>query len=144
MAKWIAKVALAITFLTHLLARIIFFWRRVENSERFLANYRADGIFPVGGVERDQMASFQRCQACSLCTFSCSAIKEGSAPPAFEPKYLMLGPSRSAHEGNVMLDEWIPCAKCSVCTVLCPNDVPIHAVVERIQERRKNFAYVKV
>ena len=136
-----AKFHLAMTFFWHLFLKLIFFWRPRVDSEKFLNNFRADGIFPVSPRERQLMPALERCQACSLCTFSCAAVKEGKAPAAFEPKYLMLGPGRSPHESEFFLEEWVPCTECAACTVLCPNDVPIHDMGEIIIERRKNFAF---
>ncbi len=141
MPRFLARVALAVTFLFHLLSRFVVFWRQRNNSEVFLGHFRHDGILPIGTLEREQMASYQKCQACSLCTFTCTAVLDGSAPAGFEPKYLMLGPGRSPHEAGILLTEWIPCAQCEACTTLCPNDVPIHAMAERIIERGKFFKF---
>lgn len=143
MAKLKAQFVLAMLFFGHLFFRALFFWMPKGDSARFLTNFRSDGIFPIGESERSQMASYQRCQACSLCTFSCTAVKNGTAPAAFEPKYLMLGPGRSSHESEFFLEEWVPCTECTECVVLCPNDVPIHEMAMRIIERRKNWAFRK-
>ncbi|MBI1861390.1 MAG: hypothetical protein HYR96_10780 [Deltaproteobacteria bacterium] len=142
--KLTAKLHLALTFFGHLFLRMLFFWRRRPNSQKFLNHFRADGIFPVSANERNLMPSLEKCQACSLCTFSCTAVLKGTAPAAFEPKYLMLGPGRSPHESEFFLEEWVPCAQCDECTVLCPNNVPIHAMGQVIVERRKNFAFRKL
>ena len=130
MHKFTAKLALAVQFLAHLFYRVLFFWKHQQNLLRFQNNFRADGIFPMGKKERVLMPDLQRCQACSLCTFTCTAVIQGTAPAAFEPKYLMLGAGRSSHEGEFFLEEWVPCAECEECVVLCPNDVPVHAMAE--------------
>lgn len=140
-SRWKAKLALAFLFFAHLFKRAFFLWKRRSELPRFLSFYAADAITPISEAERSRFPSFQRCQICSLCTFSCSAIQQGRAPGSFEPKFLMTGFGRSSHESEYFLPEWLPCAECAECTVKCPNDVPVHAMAEQIIERRKNLAF---
>lgn len=139
--KFQAKLVLAWTFLIHLIKRVIFFWRKAPGLSRFLEVYAADAIFPVGEGERAKFPSYEKCQICSLCTFSCEAVKQGKAPSSFEPKFIMTGYGRSSHEAEYFLEEWLPCAECNACTVECPNDVPVHAMVSQIIERRNRLGF---
>jgi len=141
--RYQAKAVLASLFIRHLFRRVVFFWRPHKGLPTFLANYQSDAIFPVTPNERALMPSFQKCQACSLCTFSCTAILQGKAPASFEPKFLMLGYGRSSHEAEYFLEEWLPCLECGKCEVNCPNDVPVHEMAETIRERRERLAFRK-
>lgn len=136
-----AKFYLAIGFLLHLMKRIFLFWKRPRGLKDFLSQYAADGIFPVTREERSRYPSFERCQACSLCTFSCEAIVAGRAPSAFEPKYILLSLGRSPHESEVFLEEWLPCYECEKCSVTCPNQVPVHEMAQEIIERRNRLGF---
>lgn len=136
--KWEAKAVLAYLFFRHLFLKVLLFWRKDKNSlAKFFTNYREDFIFPVSEAQRGKLADFQRCQACSLCTFSCEAVQTGRAPASFEPKYLLLSSGRSSHESAFFSDAWLPCVACKTCTVQCPNDVPIHDMAEEILSRFK-------
>ncbi|MBI4402990.1 MAG: 4Fe-4S dicluster domain-containing protein [Deltaproteobacteria bacterium] len=141
LGKMQAKLVLALLFFYHLLGKLLFFWRRPKGLQNFLDSYRADGIFPVGSNERSHFPTYQRCQVCSLCTFSCTAIQKGLAPADFEPKFVMLGYGGSSHESEIFLEEWLPCIECEQCSVLCPNDVPIHGMAQMIIERRKKVGF---
>lgn len=136
-----AKLALALTFFWHLLCRLLLFWKKRPGLETFLKYYAADSIYPISGNERAEFPSYQRCLACSLCTFSCVAIQQGTAPSGFEPKFILLGYGRSPHESEVFLEEWLPCYSCQTCQVLCPNQVPVHLVAERIMKRRNRLGF---
>lgn len=140
-SKLWAKIVLAIHFLAHLIYRIFFFWKNDDGLNKFFKFYHRDGVYSVLKDERVEWPLYQKCQSCSLCTFSCEPIKLGQAPPSFEPKYIMLSASRSPHESEVFLENWLPCMECKSCTVLCPNDVDIHLMVERILERRKRILF---
>lgn len=138
-----AKAVLAGLFFLHLFKRVVFFWKPHRGLTTFLGNYQSDAIFPVTPNERALMPSFEKCQACSLCTFSCTAVQQGKAPASFEPKFLMLGYGRSGHEAEYYLEEWLPCLECGKCEVNCPNDVPIHEMAETIRTRRENLKFRK-
>jgi len=58
----------------------------------------------------------------------------------FEPKMIMLGFSRSAHEAQYAYEDWLPCIECDACSVICPNQVPIHEAVQLVLERRNQIA----
>lgn len=136
-----SRAILAFLFTLQLVRRVLFFWKNSSGLDRFLNQYLSDGIFPVSSRERQGFPSYQRCQACSLCTFSCTAIKEGRAPSGFEPKFIMLGLTRSSDESEYFLEEWVPCLECDTCRIECPNDVPIHAAAEQIREWRNRLAF---
>ena len=139
--KFQAKLALALIFFRHLFLRALFFWRKPGGLPKFLGHFAADAISPISLHEREVFPQLQRCQNCSLCTFSCVAVQNGKAPSGFEPKFLMLGLGRSSHESEYFLEEWLPCAECEACTVVCPNDVPVHEMATVILERRKQLTF---
>lgn len=136
-----AKLVLAVLFFLHLLKRIFFFWRKPRGLEFFLEQFAQDGIFPISPSERTLFPLLQKCQACSLCTFSCTSIIEGKAPSNFEPKLLLLGFGRSTHESENLFDDWLPCLECKSCQVLCPNDVPVHQMANQIIARRSHLKF---
>lgn len=139
--KFQAKLALAWMFLIHLIKRVVFFWRKTPGLSRFLEVYAADAIFPISEKERAKFPSYEKCQICSLCTFTCEAVKQGSAPSSFEPKFILTGYGRSSHESEYFLEEWLPCLECQSCTIECPNDVPVHEMATQILERRNRLAF---
>lgn len=145
MVSWLRKIqatlALASIFFFHLLGRVLFFWRKGQGLKKFLDQYVADAVYSIEPFERMSFPRFQRCQACSLCTFSCTAIQTGIAPSGFEPKYILLALARSQHESEVFLEEWLPCLECKQCVVDCPNDVPIHLVADLVVERRNRVGF---
>ena len=141
MRKIFARSILVFLYLSQLTRRFLPRWRAPDGLERFLAQYVADGVVAIPADERQAFPSYQRCQACSLCTLSCRAIQEGRAPSSFEPKYLLLGLGRSSHESEYFLEEWLPCLECQDCTVTCPNQVPVHAMASRIRERRNRVGF---
>lgn len=140
-SNWWARFVLSVLFFYHLIKRVCLFWRRRGGFEQFMKQYHADGILPVSARERALTPSYQSCQTCSLCTFSCTAVQKGTAPSDFEPKFIMLGYGRSPHESEIFLEEWLPCLECETCHILCPNEVPIHAMASQIIERRKRLGF---
>lgn len=139
--KCYARMVLITLFAIHLVRRSFIFWRKGQGLKKFLDNYASDAVTSVSPIERKNLASFQRCLACSFCSFSCEAILEGRGPVGFEPKYLILSAGRSAHESEVFLEDWLPCLECDACTVVCPNDVPVHAAATQIIDRRNRLAF---
>ena len=130
-----ARMILGYWFAAAFLGRLMF-WRRRLIRETLLARYGADGIFATSENERAKFPGFQKCVACSLCTFSCAAIREGRAPSSFEPKYVLLAYGRSAADSAVFRKEWLPCSECNACTIECPSDVPLHQLIELVLLRR--------
>lgn len=139
--KYQSKGVLAVLFFSHLIHQLFFFWKPRKGLRRFLANYAQDAITTVSQHERTWLPSYERCQNCSLCTFSCEGIQQGKGHPSFEPKMLMLGYGRSSHESEYFLEDWVPCIECGECTVQCPNQVPIHAMLEEIRDRRSQLGF---
>lgn len=121
--------------------RLFFFWRKGRGADTFLERYRADHVLAISESERSLSPSFEHCQVCSLCTFSCEAVRKGDAPASFEPKLIPSVFAKYPHESEVFLEEWFPCARCAACTVLCPNEVPIHAMVQQVLDRRNRLGF---
>jgi heterodisulfide reductase subunit C len=140
LSKIRARILLGWWFAVAFLGRLKF-WNRRQARQTLLARYRADSLTAVSENERASFPRFQKCLACSLCTFSCTAIREGRAVASFEPKFLMLAYGRSSRDSEVFREEWFPCAECGACTVECPNDVPIHALIETIRARRGGLGF---
>jgi len=136
-----ARLTLLLLLVRHLAKRTLFFWKKKPGLATFIKQYSADAIFPVTEAERSHFPVSQKCQACSLCTLSCAALREGRAASSFEPKFIMLGYSRSSHESEFFLEDWLPCLGCDACTVECPNEVPVHAVAQQIIDRRNRIGF---
>ena len=135
------QVYLAVDRFWRRCTRLIFFWRAARGAETFLERYRADHVLAITADERAAAPSYEKCVLCSLCTFSCTAIRNASAPPGFEPKLLVGVFGKHTHESEVFLEDWYPCAKCDACTVICPNEVPIHAIVAQVTQRRQKLGF---
>jgi len=104
--------------------------RRGDDLTALLTQYQDASLTMPAAEERSTILAAQACVSCSACALSCRAIREGQAPPGFEPKLLVLelGSSRSAT--TAAFDAWTVCARCSDCTARCPFGVPIHRVAE--------------
>jgi heterodisulfide reductase subunit C len=118
---------------------LFLFWQKEEGLAPFLARHKAEGLWTLSREARALAPSFEKCQVCSLCTFTCAAVRDGTAPPAFEPKYLLVALGRAP---ELSVEEWVPCAACTACTVECPVDVPIHAMAQSIVEGSRRFAEI--
>lgn len=64
--------------------------------------------------------SYSLCVGCSACTLTCRAVRDGVAPPWFEPKQRFLIPLTGEAAKSY------PCETCGKCTALCPVGVPLH------------------
>lgn len=135
------RVYLAVDRLWRRMHRLLFFWRKGGGAEAFLERYRPDHVLAVTETERRLAPDFEKCLMCSLCTFSCQAIQTGEAPVSFEPKLLVGVFGKFTRDSEIFTEEWFPCMKCSACTVLCPNDVPVHAIVEQVIGRRGRLGF---
>lgn len=140
-SKFWAKCVLGVLFIIHFFRKLAFWKKSEPGLVTFLGHFGGDGVYEVSKRERAQFPSYSKCHACSLCTFSCTAVRDGNAPFDFEPKFIMLGYGRSPHEAEYFLEEWLPCLGCKRCTVECPNDVPIHAMASQIIERQKKLGF---
>ncbi|MBY0370793.1 (Fe-S)-binding protein [bacterium] len=121
--------------------RAVFFWRRQRGVEAFLARYKADQVVAVSEQERLQSTDLEKCQVCSLCTPTCTAVQAGTAPASFEPKMLLSVFARHSHDSEVFLEEWLACSECNACTVECPTGVPVHAAVDLVLDRRAQVGF---
>lgn len=135
-SRFAGRPWLKLRYLARRVYHLFRFWKKEEGLPEFLSRYGADGARTIPRDERALFPSFEKCQACSLCTFSCAAVRDGIAPPAFEPKYLLLAFGRSP---ELAVDDWVPCAACSGCTVECPVDAPIHAMAQNIVDRLRKL-----
>lgn len=121
--------------------RVVFFWKPGRGAEVFLERYRPDHVLGVSETERSQSVASERCQVCSLCTMTCQAIQTGQAPAQFEPKQMVAFFTKCENASEIFIEDWYPCAKCNACTVLCPNQVPVHAMVEQLMQRRARLGF---
>ncbi len=121
--------------------RLVLFWKPGRGAELFLERYRPDHVLAVSEDERSYSTATERCQVCSLCTMTCQAIQSGDAPALFEPKQMVAFFAKYENASEIFLEEWYPCSKCGACTVLCPNQVPVHTMVEQLMQRRARLGF---
>lgn len=77
--------------------------------------------------------SLASCIGCSLCTYSCSAVRQGTAPPGFEPKRVLLGIAKNEEDWSCLDADWAPCVACPTCTVVCPTGVQVHRILAEVR-----------
>lgn len=104
--------------------------RRGDELEALLTQYQDASLKVPVAEERSAIVAAQACVSCSACALSCRAIREGHAPPAFEPKLLVLELGNSKTNATGTFEAWSVCARCGDCTARCPFGVPIHRVAE--------------
>lgn len=109
--------------------------RRGDELEALLNQYQDASLKVPALEERSAILAAQACVSCSACALSCRAIREGQAPPAFEPKLLVLELGHSKTQAVAAFEAWSVCARCSDCTARCPFGVPIHRVAEHFVTR---------
>ena len=109
--------------------------RRGDELEALLTQYQDASLSVPALEERSAILAAQACVSCSACALSCRAIREGQAPPAFEPKLLVLELGHSKTNALAAFEAWSVCASCSDCTSHCPFGVPIHRVAEYFVKR---------
>lgn len=131
-----AWLNLAFHFWKHVLTR---WWlrpfRRGRDLERFRAQVEPEGYLPLAPEERADFPAFMRCIHCGLCALACPALRSAPASAWAETWTFVAGPSRSLDRAPLAAAAAEPCARCAVCTVICPTGVPIDrlaAMVERL------------
>lgn len=113
-------------------------WRPLEPGfARFLANYRADGITPLGAGFSGQLPSFQQCIACGLCDAHCPIVQGGPRAgfpgPSYLPKTVSRNPIAAVHARGY-LAVFDTCGTCRRCEEVCPHSVPIRALAASLAE----------
>jgi succinate dehydrogenase/fumarate reductase-like Fe-S protein len=105
---------------------------------QFLAHYGADGVRAPEAASRALALDASRCLVCGLCTLECARV--GGAPP-HDPREAVIAASRLEvdllREGLAgQLASQSPCAGCDACSRVCPAQIPIHRVQERLAQLR--------
>jgi Fe-S oxidoreductase len=124
--RLIALLRLAVTFWVHLFRRL--FVRREAALPQFRANYRGDGIFPVGPEERAAMPALGECVACRLCDTACPPLHAEAETGFVGPSRLVLANSRYAPAVATWVDPFL-CIRCRACDDACPQGVAIDGLV---------------
>jgi heterodisulfide reductase subunit C len=113
--------------------------RRGDELEALLEQYRDVALTLPALDERSSVLAAQACVSCSACTLRCRSVREGQAPPAFEPKLLVLELGNMRTRQTADFNAWSVCARCADCTARCPFGVPIHRLTKHVagSERRE-------
>lgn len=111
--------------------------RRGDELEALLTQYRDTSLRLPETEERSAILAAEACVSCSACALGCRAIREGQAPPAFEPKLLVLELGNSRTTQTASFEAWSVCARCGDCTARCPFGVPIHQVAQQFLTREE-------
>jgi len=110
-------------------------WSSAFKKERSIDFFQKNYHYSTAPKTLAWIENAQNCISCSLCTFSCSAIKNGTAPVGYEPKQLVLWISKNPNLEVSQLEN-IPCVECAGCVVECPRGVPIHQLGEALARVR--------
>lgn len=121
-----AWLNLAYHFWKHVLTR---WWlrpfRRGRDLRRFSAQVEPEGYLPIATDDRARFPDFMRCIHCGLCSLACPALREAAGSAWLETWTFVAGPSRSLDRARLAAAATEPCARCAVCTAVCPTGVPI-------------------
>jgi succinate dehydrogenase/fumarate reductase-like Fe-S protein len=111
--------------------------RRGDPVAQFLAHYGPDGVRAPDAAARAVQLDASKCLVCGLCTLECARV--GGAPP-LDPREAVIAASRLEID---LLREGLarelaaaaaagPCGSCDACGRVCPADVPIARVQQRL------------
>jgi succinate dehydrogenase/fumarate reductase-like Fe-S protein len=114
--------------------RQLFVRRRGDPAAQFLAHYGPDGVRAPDAAARALQLDASQCLVCGLCSLECARV--GGAPP-LDPREAVIAASRLEtdllREGLAgELAARTPCAGCDACSRVCPAEIPIHRVQERL------------
>lgn len=135
LAAWLN---LAYHFWKHVLTRL---WLRPfragRDLERFLGAVQPEGYVAMAAADREAFPDFMRCIHCGLCSIACPALRAAPHSAWQETWTFVAGPSRSLDRAHLAAAAAEPCARCDICTDVCPTNVPIArlaAMVTRLAE----------
>jgi len=104
----------------------------------------------VGGEEEEIVAKVEEisgqnimlCYQCGQCSASCPMADYMDLIPSRVMKMLQLGMVDDVFKANTM---WI-CATCLKCSVMCPKDIDVAAVMEALRQivLRRNEEYLSL
>lgn len=122
-------------YVRHRTARA-FGWKKPGELSQLLEEHGESLTVAPNDVRR-RLLEAERCMTCGACVAECSAIREGFAPPPFEPRLLVMATQSMNRELSDDVRAWAPCVQCKACDVACPFGVPVHALVERFRAPAK-------
>jgi Fe-S oxidoreductase len=102
----------------------------------FLSHYAADGVRAPDAGARSLALAAQRCLVCGLCSIECARV--GGAPP-LDPRDAVIAGARLEIDLLRLApaaEPGAPCHGCAACSAVCPVDIPIHRVQQRLRELR--------
>ncbi len=138
MASLYAKFVIALYTLLHFIKRP-FRWR-YSGRERFLKNYRTEGLIPLSVLDRDWLDSFSQCLNCGLCDLVCPALRTVERRKFPGPSYLATTLTRSTPDFPFVDLNFSLCQDCEQCQSVCPNRVPIKEALEFIEAKLQEGA----
>lgn len=127
MSRVLSLLNLAYRFNVHLLKKP-FISSEDKGKERFLKNYAADHIFPLGEEVRRCLPALQGCLNCGLCDTVCDTLAASKRHLHAGPSQLLTCFSRNLPDLH-LLEEYLAlgeqCGACTDCVGICPADVPL-------------------
>jgi succinate dehydrogenase/fumarate reductase-like Fe-S protein len=131
--SWRAVSLQVRTGIAHI-ARQLFVRRSGDPAAQFLAHYREDGVRAPDAAARALQLDASKCLVCGLCSLECARV--GGAPP-LDPREAVIAASRLEidllREGLTgELASRAACGSCDACSRICPAQIPVHRVQERL------------
>ena len=116
------------------IARQLFVRRRGDPAAQFLVHYHGDGVRAPDAAARALQLDASKCLVCGLCSLECARV--GGAP-ALDPREAVIAASRLEtdllREGLTSeLSRSAACSGCDACSRICPAQIPVHRVQERL------------
>lgn len=136
MSRTLSMLNLAYRFNLHLFRKP---FSEQEGKQRFIENYRQDGIVPLSPEERDRLPRFQRCLSCGLCDTVCENLHSAHRHLFNGPSDLASCLSRNPPDFDFLahyLQFWTRCGDCRRCESICPAGVPLRQIAEFVEQVR--------
>jgi succinate dehydrogenase/fumarate reductase-like Fe-S protein len=116
------------------IARQLLTRRAGDPAAQFLAHYREDGVRAPDAAARALQLDASSCLVCGLCSLECARV--GGAP-RLDPREAVIAASRLEtdllREGLAgELARGSACGGCDACSRICPAQIPVHRVQERL------------
>ncbi len=105
-----------------------------------ILKFSEEKLLKVDTLNRVSGQNVYDCYQCGKCTSGCPSADEMDIVPSQTMKFLQLGEVDKVMESNT---PWV-CLACLICSVRCPKNIDIAAVMEalRLMKLRTNYDFI--